>query len=120
MEWNHELLASLIWIGEAFVMSLFGLAVTVAGLSRFTVWDRQFRRITSTYFNERRSKLPLGTLRSALHYPAAADRAADILRRCHSGISWRALMKRVIRQESCRWANSSVWRPAASCSMART
>lgn len=59
MDWNHELLASLIWLGEAFVMSLIGLAVTVAGLRRFTIWGRQFRRITSIYFNPQRSKLPL-------------------------------------------------------------
>ena len=59
MDWNHELLATLIWLGEAFIISLIGLAVAVAGLSRFTVWGRQFRRITSTYFNPRRSKLPL-------------------------------------------------------------
>ena len=59
MDWNHELLASLIWLGEAFVMSLIGLAVSVAGLSRFTIWGRQFRRITSIYFNPQRSKLPL-------------------------------------------------------------
>ncbi len=59
MDWNHELLATLIWLGEAFIVSLIGLAITVAGLSRFTVWGRQFRRITSSYFNPQRSKLPL-------------------------------------------------------------
>jgi len=59
VDWNHELLASLVWLGEAFIVSLIGLAVTVAVLSRFTVWGRQFRRITSIYFNPQRSKLPL-------------------------------------------------------------
>ena len=53
MDWNHELLATLIWLGEAFVASLFGLAVAVAGLGRFTVWGRQFRRVTSAYFEPR-------------------------------------------------------------------
>lgn len=59
MDWNHELLASLIWLGEAFIISLIGLAVTVVALSRLTEWGRQFRRITATYFNPQRSKRPL-------------------------------------------------------------
>jgi len=59
VDWNHELLATLVWLGEAFVISLIGLAVTVAGLSRFTVWGRQFRRITSIYFDPKRSVRPL-------------------------------------------------------------
>jgi putative ATP-binding cassette transporter len=50
MNWSHELLASLIWLGKAFVISAFGLAVTVVLLSRFTEWGRKFRRISSTYF----------------------------------------------------------------------
>ena len=59
MDWNNELLASVIWLAQTFVISLIGLAVTVVALSRFTQWGRQFRRITSTFFNPSRSKLPL-------------------------------------------------------------
>lgn len=59
MDWNHQLLASLTWLGQAFVISLIGLGVTIVVLSRFTGWGRQFRRITSAYFNPSRSKLPL-------------------------------------------------------------
>lgn len=59
MDWNHELLASLIWLGQAFVISLIGLGVTIVVLSRFTGWGRQFRRITSAYFDPSRNKLPL-------------------------------------------------------------
>jgi len=51
MDWNHELLASVIWLGQAFVISLMGLVVVVIGLSRFTAWGGQFRRLTWTYFN---------------------------------------------------------------------
>src|ERR1039457_1995966 len=60
--WNHELLASLIWLGNAFVISLIGLTITVAALSRYTGWGRQIRRITWAYFNPFRSKLPLAWL----------------------------------------------------------
>ena len=59
MDWNHELLTSLIWLAQAFVISLAGLAVTVVALARFTVWGRQFRRITAAYFSPSRSWLPL-------------------------------------------------------------
>jgi len=51
MDWNHELLASLVWLGEAFSISLMGLVAVVILLSRFTVWGRQFRRLTWEYFN---------------------------------------------------------------------
>lgn len=59
MDWNNELLASLIWLAQTFVISLIGLAVTVVALSRFTQWGRQFRRITSVFFDPSRNKLPL-------------------------------------------------------------
>lgn len=51
MDWNYELLATGIWLGEAFAISLMGLIVVVILLSRFTVWGRQFRRLTWEYFN---------------------------------------------------------------------
>ena len=59
MDWNHELLESLIWLGKAFVLSLIGLAVTATMLARFTGWGRQFWRLTSAYFKPSHSKLPL-------------------------------------------------------------
>ncbi len=62
MDWNKELLASLIWLGKAFVVSLIGLSVTTVALGRFTAWGRQFRQITSAYFNPSRSRLPLAWL----------------------------------------------------------
>ena len=62
MDWNNELLASLVWLAQAFVLSLAGLALAVVALARFTVWGRQFRRITADYFSPRRSALPLGWL----------------------------------------------------------
>ena len=59
MDWNNELLASLSWLAQAFVLSLAGLALAVVALARFTVWGRQFRRISADYFSPRRSILPL-------------------------------------------------------------
>ena len=59
MDWNNELLASTIWLGKAFILSLIGLAMTVLALSRFTGWGRQFRRLTQDFFAPSRSKVPL-------------------------------------------------------------
>lgn len=52
-------MASLIWLGKAFVISLIGMAGVAVLLGRFTVWGRQFLRITAAYFNPRVSLLPL-------------------------------------------------------------
>ncbi|MEO7030784.1 MAG: ABC transporter ATP-binding protein/permease, partial [Herbaspirillum sp.] len=62
MDWNHELLDTVIWLGQAFVISLIGLTITVVALGRFTEWGRQFRRITSVYFNSSRNWVPLAWL----------------------------------------------------------
>jgi putative ATP-binding cassette transporter len=62
MDWNHQLLASLAWLGEAFVLSVLGMSVAVLALGRFTVWGRQFFRISGDYFNPARSVLPLAWL----------------------------------------------------------
>ncbi|MBS1227206.1 MAG: multidrug transporter ATP-binding protein [Proteobacteria bacterium] len=59
MDWNHELHASLVWLGQAFAISLIALGATFAILGRFTGWGRQFLQITSVYFNPSRSVLPL-------------------------------------------------------------
>ena len=58
MDWSHELLASVIWLGKAFFFSLIGLAATTLALCRFTVWGRQFKRITWDYFNPARHGIP--------------------------------------------------------------
>lgn len=52
-------MASLIWLGKAFAISLIGMAGVAALLGRYTVWGRQFLRISAAYFNPRVSLLPL-------------------------------------------------------------
>ncbi|MBL8448160.1 MAG: ABC transporter ATP-binding protein/permease [Zoogloeaceae bacterium] len=59
MDWSHELLDSLEWLGLAFAASLMGLAVTVWLLARTTVWGRQVRRLAWVYFHPARSWRPL-------------------------------------------------------------
>ena len=62
MHWNDQLRASLIWLGEAFIISSFGLAVAIYVLARWTGWGRQVRRISGAYFNPRLGLLPLACL----------------------------------------------------------
>lgn len=62
MDWNHELLASVIWMGKAFVLSLIGLFLITSALGRWTAWGRQFKRLAWPYFSPARSKAPLITL----------------------------------------------------------
>jgi putative ATP-binding cassette transporter len=62
VDWNHQLRTSLIWLGEAFVISSAGLAITIYALSVFTGWGRLVRRISWTYFTPSRSAAPLASL----------------------------------------------------------
>ena len=62
MEWNHEILYSVIWLSKAFAISLTGMTVSIALLGTFTVWGRQFRILTWAFFSPRRSWLPLAWL----------------------------------------------------------
>lgn len=62
MNWNDQLRTSLIWLGEAFVISSSGLALTVYGLAHLSGWGRQVRRISGAYFNPSRSAVPLAWL----------------------------------------------------------
>jgi vitamin B12/bleomycin/antimicrobial peptide transport system ATP-binding/permease protein len=62
VDWNDQLLTSLIWLGEAFVISSIGLIITVYLLAQFTGWGRLVRRISWAYFTPSRSALPLAWL----------------------------------------------------------
>lgn len=59
MDWNHEILASLIWLGKAFVISSIGFGIFILLIGRFTEWGRQFVRLSLGYFYFRRSIAPL-------------------------------------------------------------
>jgi vitamin B12/bleomycin/antimicrobial peptide transport system ATP-binding/permease protein len=59
VDWNDQLRTSLIWLGEAFVISSTGLFFTIYALARLTGWGRHVRRISGAYFNPSRSAVPL-------------------------------------------------------------
>jgi putative ATP-binding cassette transporter len=50
LDWGDELVTSLIWIVKAWGISAVCLLVVVALIFRYTVWGRQFWRITAKYF----------------------------------------------------------------------
>ncbi|MDQ7988346.1 MAG: ABC transporter ATP-binding protein/permease [Candidatus Dactylopiibacterium sp.] len=55
MDWNQELLASLIWLAKAFVISLVAGVAAVIWVCRATGWGRQVRRIAWPTLEPRRN-----------------------------------------------------------------
>ncbi|WP_084352497.1 ABC transporter ATP-binding protein/permease [Millisia brevis] len=49
-DWSDQLLDSLLWVIQAFVMSAIGVALAAILLVRFTAWGAQFARVTGGYF----------------------------------------------------------------------
>ncbi len=62
MDWNQELLASLIWLAKAFVFTGIGFVVVGFLVTRYTEWGRQFLRLAWPYLTPRRSWKPLLTV----------------------------------------------------------
>jgi vitamin B12/bleomycin/antimicrobial peptide transport system ATP-binding/permease protein len=50
MDWNQELLKSVTWLAQAYVLTLLSFAVVMAVLARTTVWGRQFWALSGAYF----------------------------------------------------------------------
>lgn len=55
LDWGHELIPSLVWILKAWAIAGIATLVVVVLLARFTVWGRQYWRITGDYFKGRES-----------------------------------------------------------------
>ncbi|MEO6986357.1 MAG: ABC transporter ATP-binding protein/permease [Paralcaligenes sp.] len=62
MNWNHEVLDSTIWVAEAYAITVVLSALTIWGLTRFTLWGRQFWNLAGAYFSLKRSWRPLTAL----------------------------------------------------------
>ncbi|MGV9710116.1 ABC transporter ATP-binding protein/permease [Gordonia sp. NPDC003424] len=52
IDWAHEIWASLKWIGIVFVIASVGLLLIGYLLARFTLWGRQYWRITGGFFTD--------------------------------------------------------------------
>ena len=50
LDWGNELTASLWWIAQAWAIAAVATLIILVLIARFTVWGRQFWRITGEYF----------------------------------------------------------------------
>ncbi len=50
LDWGHELVRSLLWILQAWAISLVWLIMIAVLIARYTMWGRQFWRISGDYF----------------------------------------------------------------------
>ncbi|MGZ8748681.1 MAG: ABC transporter ATP-binding protein/permease [Mycobacterium sp.] len=50
LDWGHELLVSLKWIGQAWLIAAVATLLICVLIAKYTVWGRQFWRITGDYF----------------------------------------------------------------------
>lgn len=55
LDWGSELGTSLIWIAKAWTIAAVSTVIVLILLAKFTVWGRQFWRITGAYFTGRES-----------------------------------------------------------------
>jgi vitamin B12/bleomycin/antimicrobial peptide transport system ATP-binding/permease protein len=55
LDWSNEIVASLWWVGKAWVIAAVCVLLVLAVIGRFTVWGRQYWRITGPYFVGRAS-----------------------------------------------------------------
>jgi len=78
MQWQDVLIESGLWLAKAYALTLLTGAAVVWGLTRFTRWGRQFRRLSAGYFSLRRSWKPLAGVALILLLTLAAVRL-DVL-----------------------------------------
>jgi vitamin B12/bleomycin/antimicrobial peptide transport system ATP-binding/permease protein len=50
LDWGNELWVSLVWLGKAWAIAAVAALLVCFLIARFTVWGRQFWRITGAYF----------------------------------------------------------------------
>jgi putative ATP-binding cassette transporter len=55
LDWGDELVGSALWVAKAWVFAAIGVLVVCTLLARYTIWGRQFWRVTGDYFKGRRS-----------------------------------------------------------------
>ena len=53
MDWSHELVPSLLWILKAWTIAAVVTLIVLVLVARFTLWGRQYWRITGDYFKGR-------------------------------------------------------------------
>ncbi|RDH76484.1 ABC transporter ATP-binding protein/permease [Mycolicibacterium moriokaense] len=78
LDWGDELVASALWVAKAWTFAAIAMIVVLALLARYTVWGRQFWRITGDYFRGRQS-LPAWALLGVLLLAVMVDVRLGVL-----------------------------------------
>ena len=55
LDWNNEVVASLLWVAKAWIVSAVVTLAVLFLIARFTTWGSQFWRVTGNYFKGRQS-----------------------------------------------------------------
>lgn len=78
LDWGNEVVASLIWVAKAWVISAVVMIAVLAVLARFTIWGRQYWRITGPYFVGRQS-IPVWAMVGVLLLSVMVSVRMDVL-----------------------------------------
>ena len=78
IDWGNELIPSLVWIAWVWAVSAAGVLVVCVLLARFTVWGRQFWRVTGGYFKGAES-VPVWGMFGVLMLSVVAGVRLDVL-----------------------------------------
>jgi vitamin B12/bleomycin/antimicrobial peptide transport system ATP-binding/permease protein len=94
LDWNNEVVASLLWVAKAWAISAVGALAVLFPVARFTMWGRQFWRVTGAYFTGRQS-LPVWALLALLLFLVMLSVKIDVLFTYNSNDMYSALQAAV-------------------------
>jgi len=78
LDWDNEVVASLLWTVKAWAVSAVITLIVLALIARFTTWGRQFWRVTGDYFKGRQS-IPVWALLAVLLFSIMLSVKLDVL-----------------------------------------
>ena len=90
LDWGDELIASALWVAKAWAIAAVGMVVVLVLIGRFTIWGRQFWRITGDYFKGRQS-IPVWALLGVLLASVMIDVRLTVLFSYQSNDQYSAL-----------------------------
>lgn len=78
LDWNNEVVASLLWVGKAWVIGAVCTLAVLTLIARYTTWGRQFWRVSGAYFTGRAS-VPVWALLAVLLFSVMLSVKIDVL-----------------------------------------
>jgi putative ATP-binding cassette transporter len=78
LDWGNEIIASLVWVAKAWVISAIVMLAVLTALARWTSWGRQYWRITGNYFTGRQG-IPAWSLVGVLLLSVMLSVRMDVL-----------------------------------------